>query len=132
MSPYNEPPENYMMDPPYCEDCEEEPCLIEIGKTCPAEEEWEEDQRVRIAQDRIEQAYDDAEDLEFDELYDKWVIEREEEREPTEQEKDFMRDMGIDFDEELTDKTIEQARAATGSLIEGPLDDDEFIEEREQ
>jgi hypothetical protein len=36
-----EPPENYDMEPDYCNDCEEDECLLDYDKVCPKQEKAE-------------------------------------------------------------------------------------------
>lgn len=97
---YDEPPENYMMDPPYCEDCKEEECLLDSDKKCPAQEEAE---RIAHAEWQAGEHRADQNQEEFSEDFEEYLTNTEHhaEMEPSEEEKDFMRRHLIDFEEEL-------------------------------
>ena len=91
-----EPPENYDNPPPFCEECEEEDCFLEIGHDCPA---W--DQAEASTKIEWEESQMDNDNPQFDEDYEDWLDEsRMSDQEPSDEEKDFMRRMCIDFEEE--------------------------------
>ena len=82
-----EPPENYIKEPKFCEDCQEEECLLDLNKNCP---EWDKaDQQAHT--ESLESKEDNSAPNLFLEEYDTFIAEQAEREEPTEEEKDFMR-----------------------------------------
>ena len=89
-----EPPENYMKEPKFCENCQEEDCLLDLNKNCP---EWDKADRQAHAES-LESREDNSAPQDFVEAYDTFVAEQAQREEPTEEEKERARQRIIDFD----------------------------------
>lgn len=89
-----EPPENYMQEPPFCEDCKEDECLLDLNKECP---EWDKADRATHAE-WLESKEDNSAPQDFIEAYDTFIAEQAQQEKPSEKEKEHIRQRVIDFE----------------------------------